>query len=126
MLVIDDEFSVLRVLERLCSRLGHEVVMCKTAEDAIQTLQSDSDFDLILTDIVLPGVSGLEFLEWLEAGGFFNRVVIMTAYPNQEFVDFALKHGAIDVLTKPFNDLTRLSEKVNRWISGLELPATQV
>lgn len=120
-LVIDDEFSVLRVVQRVGAHLGHAVITCKSAEEAISKLEVDKKFDLILTDIILPGVSGLEFLEWLERGGFFKKVVLMTAYPQQEFVKFALSHGALDVLTKPFSDPQSLGNNIRRWISGLDI-----
>lgn len=120
-LVIDDEFSILRVLQRVGTHLGYEVVICKTAEEAMNVLKVDNKFDLVLTDIILPGVSGLEFLEWLEKGRLFKKVVIMTAYPQQDFVKFALSHGALDVLTKPFSDLASLGSKMRHWISGLDI-----
>jgi CheY-like chemotaxis protein len=124
-LVIDDEYTILRVLERLGGQIGCQVTTCKTAEEGMTYLQGPIRYDLILTDIILPGVSGLEFLDWLKEKGFFNqKVVVMTAYPKTEFVDYALKQGALEVLTKPFDSLASLSIKLRSWISTLEIQPT--
>ena len=116
-LIIDDETTIVRVLSRLCTRIGHEVIECQDVEHAIQVMRSNEQFDLIITDIIMPGQSGLEFISWLQKSGYDKRIVVMTAYPNHEFLDYARDHGALDVLTKPFSDLQTIDKKIKGWLS---------
>ena len=65
-LVVDDEPSMREFLEILLQREGHEVVACGSASEASVALESD-DFDLVLSDIQMPGMSGLELLDHVRA-----------------------------------------------------------
>jgi two-component system response regulator PilR (NtrC family) len=99
-LVVDDETSMQEFLEILLRREGHDVVVCGSADEAIVALESD-DFDLVLSDIQMPGMSGLELLDHVKDASPETLLVLITAYGTAESAVEAMKHGAYDYLTKP-------------------------
>ncbi len=116
-LLVDDEETVLRVLMRLCMKQGHTVIACQSVEMALEAMKGPKPFDLIMTDIVLPGQTGLSFLEWLIRHKVQVGVVVMTAYPDHQTVQFAKENGVLDVLVKPFDNMMWLSKKIAKWTS---------
>jgi CheY-like chemotaxis protein len=125
-LIVEDESTVLRVLSRICLKRGYNVTECEDAEQAMLIVRESPRFDLVITDIILPGKSGLELLVWLNKRGYAQRMVVMTAYPNQEFLEFAKKNGVIGVLNKPFGVLTEVGSRLDHWLGtkgkgGIEL-----
>ncbi|MGC8762818.1 MAG: sigma-54-dependent transcriptional regulator [Acidobacteriota bacterium] len=100
-LVVDDEASMRRMLEILFREEGYEVVTADSAEAALQAL-ARKPFDLVLSDIRMPGLSGLDLLRRLKEEESSTEVVLMTAYASTESAIEALKLGAFDYITKPF------------------------
>jgi two-component system response regulator PilR (NtrC family) len=101
-LVVDDEQSMQEFLEILLAREGHEVVRCGSAEQALVALEADS-FDLILSDIRMEGMSGLELLDRAREHAPDALVILITAHGSTEVAVEAMKRGAYDYLTKPFS-----------------------
>ena len=99
-LVVDDETSMQEFLEILLRREGHDVVVCGSAGEAILALESD-DFELVLSDIQMPGMTGLELLDHVKEASPDTLLVLITAYGTTESAVEAMKHGAYDYLTKP-------------------------
>ncbi len=99
-LVVDDETSMQEFLEILLRREGHDVVVCGSAGEAILALESD-DFELVLSDIQMPGMTGLELLDHVKETSPDTLLVLITAYGTTESAVEAMKHGAYDYLTKP-------------------------
>ncbi len=99
-LIVDDERSMREFLEILLEREGHRVVDCASAEDALVALEH-GDFDLILSDINMPGMSGFELLETLREHDSETLVILITAHGSTESAVEAMKLGAYDYLTKP-------------------------
>ena len=99
-LVVDDETSMQEFLEILLRREGHDVVVCGSAGEAILALESD-DFELVLSDIQMPGMTGLELLDHVKEASPHTLLVLITAYGTTESAVEAMKHGAYDYLTKP-------------------------
>ncbi len=87
-------------LEILLRRDGHDVVVCGSAREAILALESD-DFELVLSDIQMPGMTGLELLDHVKDASPDTLLVLITAYGTTESAVEAMKHGAYDYLTKP-------------------------
>ena len=87
-------------LEILLRREGHDVVVCGSAREAILALESD-DFELVLSDIQMPGMTGLELLDHVKDASPDTLLVLITAYGTTESAVEAMKHGAYDYLTKP-------------------------
>lgn len=100
-LIIDDEPNVLSVLYSLLSD-RHE---CKTASCAAEALElfKDEQFDLILSDIMMPGISGLELLEIIKKSEDSPTVILISGNINIQSAIDAMRRGAYDYVTKPFN-----------------------
>jgi two-component system response regulator AtoC len=109
-LVIEDEEKFRRVIGLHLSSTGYEVKAAGTAEEALKHAAS---VDLILTDLKLPGKSGLEVLEEVRAQNAETPVVVMSAFGTVEIAVEAMKKGAVDFLPKPFSldHLTVVVEK---------------
>ena len=99
-LVVDDEKSMQEFLEILLRREGYDVAVCGSANEAILALESD-DFDLVLSDIQMPGMTGLELLDHVKSASPDTLLVLITAYGTTESAVEAMKLGAYDYLTKP-------------------------
>jgi two-component system response regulator PilR (NtrC family) len=99
-LVVDDERSMREFLEILLQREGHEAVTVASADDALLSIEND-DFDLIISDIKMPGITGIELLERVRETSADTPVVLITAHGSTESAVEAMRIGAYDYLTKP-------------------------
>lgn len=104
--VADDEPPVLRVLERLATRVGYDVVACPGGHDALRALRERVP-DLALVDLRMPDLDGMEVLRHFQVEAPACPVVIITAYGAIDSAVEAMKLGAREYITKPF-DFTRL------------------
>ena len=109
-LVIEDEEKQRRVVGLHLAGAGYEVKGAGTAEEGWKLA---GDVDLILTDLKLPGMDGLELLEKLKAQNSRTPVVVMSAFSTVENAVEAMKRGAVDFLPKPFS-LDHLSVVVEK------------
>ncbi|HXG90800.1 MAG TPA: sigma-54 dependent transcriptional regulator, partial [Blastocatellia bacterium] len=100
LLIAEDERNLGLVLQKELSRLGHEVSLVHDAEAAIK-LASESEFDVALLDIMMPGRSGLEVLRELRQQEQPPEIIMMTGHATVETALQAMKLGAYDYLTKP-------------------------
>jgi putative nucleotidyltransferase with HDIG domain len=100
-LIIDDEPNVLSVLHPLLSR-DHD---CKTASSAYEAIEylKEQTFDLVLSDIMMPGMSGLELLEHIRRSCRDTVVIMISGNLNIQSAIEAMRRGAFDYITKPFN-----------------------
>src|SRR5690348_10175787 len=94
-LIVEDEPRMRRLLEISLGEEGHTVYMVDDAEMGIRALRKDA-VDLVLTDLKLPGMSGLDFLEQAKELHPSVPVVVMTAYGSVETAVEAMKAGASD------------------------------
>lgn len=100
-LVIDDEKNIRLTLKQALEAEGYEVVSAVNGEEGLEELRG-GEFDVILVDMKMPGMSGLEFIE--KARGMTQAAVVMiTAYGTVETAVKAMKLGAVDFLSKPFS-----------------------
>jgi len=100
-LVVDDEKNIRLTLEQCLTQAGYEVDLAVSGEHALGKVEERS-FDLVLLDIKLPDVDGLEVLRRIRRHRPGQAVVMMTAYGSVETAVEALKVGALDYLQKPF------------------------
>ena len=100
-LVLEDEAGFQTLLAEVFGTAGHQVELAPSAAEAWPLIQQQ-EFDMLLLDYRLPGISGLEFLKQLRAAGQETPVVIMTAYADVAVVVEAMRLGAVDFLVKPF------------------------
>jgi DNA-binding NtrC family response regulator len=110
-LLVDDEPALLKALESLLRRSGHNVVALDNPITALQRLAAE-DFDVALLDIKMPQLSGLELLNAVKHRRPEVEVIIMTGHATVETALQALKMGAYDYLTKPFDDVELVARSV--------------
>ncbi len=109
-LVIEDEEKYRRVISLHLSSSGYEVKAAGTAEDGLKLA---GEVDLVLSDLKLPGMDGLAFLEQLRAQNMLTPVIVMSAFGTVENAVEAMKKGAVYFLPKPFS-LDHLSVVVEK------------
>ena len=102
LLIIDDDANTLASLSRAFRLAGHEAVVCDSAVRALELIKAQS-FDLIFSDVVMPGKDGLSFLEDCRALGLSTPVVMMSGQAHIEMAVRATRLGAIDFLEKPLS-----------------------
>ena len=111
-LIVDDEENVRKVLRR---RLETEYFYCVTASSGQEALEEAAmqGFDVVLLDILMPGLSGMEVLPKLVSWHPTIQVIMITSVADSDTISEALKLGAYDYVTKPFNmnDLVARVEK---------------
>ena len=112
-LVVDDEESIRGILAETLSQIGCEVLEVASAEEALKTLGGGS-FDLILTDIRMPGLSGIDLLTQVKKMQIEMEVVIMTSSASLDSSLQAIRLGAYDYLLKPFEELEYVERVVQR------------
>jgi two-component system response regulator PilR (NtrC family) len=101
-LVVDDEQSMRDFLKILLHKEGYGVEMANNADNALKKLQSNS-FDLVISDIRMPGLSGLELLGQIKEEFDDLPVIMITAFASPDDAVTAMKNGAFDYISKPFN-----------------------
>jgi len=102
LLLVDDDPNTLASLSRAFRLAGHEATVCDNAPRALELLRTES-FDLILSDVVMPGKSGIELLEDLKRAGVKTPIVLISGQANVEMAVKATKLGALDFLEKPLS-----------------------
>lgn len=114
-LVVDDEKNITFVIQAMLEKAGFEVTVFNDSAQALEALAGE-DFDLVITDLYMPGAGGLEILKECKRSLPQMPVVIITAYGTVEAAVSALKNGAFDFITKPF-DQTELLNVVQKAIT---------
>jgi two-component system response regulator PilR (NtrC family) len=100
-LVVDDELSMREFLSILLEREGYQSDQAESAEAAIKLLETDS-YDLVISDVNMPGLDGLALLERIKKDAPETAVLMITAYSTAEQAVEAMKLGAYDYIAKPF------------------------
>ena len=117
-LIVDDEDSVRDSLYNWFIEDGYKVECAEDAKKALSVLESE-DYDIILADIKMPGMDGLEMLKRIKSLRKDSIVIMMTAFATVDTAVQALKDGAFDYVTKPFDpdDLTHLIRNASKQIA---------
>jgi two-component system, NtrC family, response regulator len=102
-LVVDDEKNYLLVLKELLGEEGYEVLTAQSASVALNIFQ-ETELDLVITDMRMPGMSGMDLLSALREKDSHLPVIMMTAYATVEKAVEAMKKGAYDYIMKPFDN----------------------
>jgi putative nucleotidyltransferase with HDIG domain len=127
-LVVDDNASLLRFLVSAFSANGCTVTPAAAAEQALAFITAEP-FDLVVSDIKMPGLSGLDLLRAVKGKQPSTPVVLITGNPSVNSAVFGLRHGAYDYLPKPFSIrevqqlLARIRSDRRRWDGQVPLPA---
>ena len=111
-LVVDDERPTRLLMEKELPRAGYLVTSAESGEQALEHMRA-RDFDVVLLDLKMPGIGGMEALRRIRDSGASAEVVVLTGHPGVESAIQAMKLGAYDYLTKPFK-LSELEEVLRR------------
>ncbi|HKB80299.1 MAG TPA: sigma-54 dependent transcriptional regulator [Thermoanaerobaculia bacterium] len=103
-LIVDDEEVLRDVLDAVLQREGFEVVMAASGEQALSVLDGDEAIDLVILDIMLPGISGIDTLRAIRIANPQLPVIVITAYSSIDGAIEAMKHGAFHYIPKPFKN----------------------
>src|SRR5437764_8452840 len=103
-LIVDDEEVLRDVLDAVLRREGFDVVMAASGEQALAVLDDDDAIDLVILDIMLPGISGIDTLRAMRISNPNLPVLIITAFSSIDGAIEAMKHGAFHYIPKPFKN----------------------
>lgn len=109
-LVVDDQFGIRVLLQEVLQREGYEIFQAPNGQTALEIVQRE-DPDLILLDMKIPGMDGLEILRNIRKLEIDTKVIMMTAYGELDLIHEAMEMGAIAHFTKPF-DIDELRKAV--------------
>jgi len=112
-LVADDTKMMRRTCQRVLEKAGHRVVLAEDGDQAL-AVAADEPVDVALLDVKMPGPSGLDVMEAIKRDNDLVEVLIMTAYATEDIAREALRLGASDFLTKPFDSYAVLA--VAAWL----------
>lgn len=101
-LIVDDEEVVIKSCERILEKEGYSVSGVTDAGKAMALLR-ENPCDLLITDIMMPEVSGIELIRWTRKEAPGTGIIVITGYPSQETIKDALELGIVDYLPKPFS-----------------------
>lgn len=102
-LIIDDDQSIVNVLEQALKFKGYVTCSCTSSEEALRIFKEEGEFDVVITDLMMPGLSGIELLEEFKEIDPNCEVLVLTGFGSNETAVEALKKGAYDYLKKPTN-----------------------
>ena len=125
LLMIDDEQTSFEIVKATIdwASMGISLEYAESAHQAMDMIKSDIP-DIILTDIMMPGMDGFELIEWIKANSYNCEVIILTAYGTFEYARKALDYGVTGYLLKPINE-TELKELINKAVYNLNQNSKQ-
>jgi len=121
-LVVDDDMSIRSVVGEILSDEGYEVTLAASGEEALETFRKGG-YGVVLTDIRMGGMNGVELLKAIKQIDPLAHVIIMTSYASIESAIAVLKAGAYDYLMKPFEDLELVISAAKRAMQSVDLIA---
>ncbi len=102
-LIVDDDPNIVQVIEQALTFKGYSTCSTTQGEEALRLFQENGEFDVVITDLILPGISGIELLENFKRIDPTCEVLVLTGFGSNEKAVEALKKGAYDYLKKPTN-----------------------
>src|SRR6266478_6228570 len=118
-LLIEDDPGIVMTLRRMLREEGHEVLVEKRGDSGLALARADS-FDVVITDMKLPGLNGLDLVRELHAAKPRLPIILMTAHGTTETAIEATKSGAYDYLLKPF-EIPEFIELVEKALASAQL-----
>ena len=119
-LIVDDEPGVRAVLSQVLTENGFDVQEAESGTEALRCFR-EQPFPLLISDIVMPGMSGLELLERVKTEAPDTQVIIITSHASLQTAVQAMRCGAYDYLFKPFEDLDLISAAAGRAMEKIQL-----
>ncbi|WP_206885129.1 response regulator [Alicyclobacillus mali (ex Roth et al. 2021)] len=115
-LVVDDQFGIRVLLHEVLQREGYEVFQASNGPSALSIVEREQP-DLVLLDMKIPGMDGLEILRNVRKLGVDAKVIMMTAYGELDLIHEAMEMGAVAHFTKPF-DIDELRREVREHLEA--------
>ena len=100
-LVVDDEVKICRNVEKILAKDDYDVSYASSADEALEKMAKES-YSLLISDIIMPGMNGLEFLKLVKNQWPLTKVIMFTAYASTDTAVKAMRLGAVDYIPKPF------------------------
>jgi CheY-like chemotaxis protein len=120
-LVVDDEENMLRTVQFILESARYRVHTARNGGEALERIRSHREsggtFDLILSDIQMPGLTGLELIDEIRSLGVGAPILVMTGYGNREIAEELRRRGCTEFLDKPFEQ-EELLDRVRGLIGG--------
>jgi len=117
-MVVDDEDVIQTVIEGILKQLGYEVIRAQSGKEALEYLtDNDGNIDLILLDMIMPGLSGWDVFRRLKQFWPDIPVIVVTGYAQEEHLQYMLEEGLEGLIQKPFK-ASLLSEKIEEVLSS--------
>ena len=125
-MVVDDERRICQNVEKILGAHKYEVIQALSAKEALEKMARES-FALLISDIVMPGMNGLELLKLVKKQWPLTKAIMMTAYASTDTAAKAIRLGALDYVPKPFTP-DELRTTVNHALAGelIEASATEI
>jgi DNA-binding NtrC family response regulator len=101
-LVVDNEPDVGETIVEVLRASGYDAEMCNDSVAALELI-SRSSYDLIISDVVMPALNGIQLLTLVKAEDHAPEVILITGYSSREAAETALEHGAFAYIEKPFD-----------------------
>lgn len=122
-LVVDDHATARESVADVLRHVGHDASACSSGAEALAALR-DGSYDVVVTDLQMPGMSGLELIREIERRRFGVQILMVTAHASVETAVEAMRHGAFDYLEKPY-DVDRLETSVARALDRKSLQSAE-
>jgi len=125
-LLVDDDMAILSLYSTVLQMAGFNVIAKSSAIDALDTIESDQDIDLVVTDILMAQMDGWQFLTYIRVTLGLDEValpvIVLSAVDGTKLKWDVMKYRANDWLTKPVTPVSRLAKHAVRLL-GLHIPA---
>jgi len=115
-LIVDDEVSLVNAMKNFFQFKGVDALAAFTGEEAIALLEREKDISLVITDVIMPGISGIDLLKRIKEKHPDLPVIVMTGMLSIENTVSSLQSGASDYLLKPFSSLDYVWEVVKNYL----------
>ncbi len=116
-LAVDDEIHMLRLLQRIISEKTPYAITTTSSSVEVPSILDERTFDIVIADLKMPGMDGLDLLRWLKDHEREEELIILTAFGSIESAVEALSLGVFDYITKPFKkeQILYTVERAMRW-----------
>ncbi|MBU9724348.1 MULTISPECIES: response regulator [Bacillaceae] len=115
LLIVDDQFGIRVLLNEVFEKDGYKTMQASNGKQALKLVE-DEEPDLILLDMKIPGMDGLEILREIKKMGAKSEVIMMTAYGELEMINEAMNLGALTHFAKPF-DIDEVRNEVRNFLN---------
>ncbi len=119
-LIVDDEKGMRDLLSFMLRTEGYHIIEASSGEEALACMEAET-FDVVIADIMMPGMNGLQLLRRIREHDSDAVVIVMTAYASLQTAIEAIKFGAYDYLVKPFDDVDKVMNIVARAVERRHL-----